>query len=174
MTTESKPFDPRAHMTKVQGRDYLEVKHRIAWLNDTEPAYEVETEIVAVQEDHAIVRARARIVRDGVVVKSATSHGSESRADFPDFLEKAETKAIGRALSVLGFGTPDDDGSAKGRPVDTPNRIATNGEAPARPAPTCPMGHTLKRKRGPSGEFVQCVGKAVDGSWHNWSPEVSA
>ena len=36
---------------------------------------------------------------------SASAYGSESRSDFPDYLEKASTKAVGRALAALGFGT---------------------------------------------------------------------
>jgi hypothetical protein len=54
----------------------------------------------------------------------ATGHGSETARDFKDYIEKAETKAIGRALAALGFGTqfaPDiDDGSSIGRVVDAP------------------------------------------------------
>ncbi|HKG29607.1 MAG TPA: hypothetical protein VKB01_10775, partial [Thermomicrobiales bacterium] len=34
----------------------------------------------------------------------ATGYGSETASDFPDFIEKAETKAIGRALNALGYG----------------------------------------------------------------------
>jgi hypothetical protein len=55
-------------------------------------------------------RAPRRGDRDRVGVSipdggSATGWGSESAGDFRDFLEKAETKAIGRALAALGYGT---------------------------------------------------------------------
>ncbi len=35
---------------------------------------------------------------------SATGWGSEYREQFPNFIEAAETKALGRALAALGFG----------------------------------------------------------------------
>ena len=47
---------------------------------------------------------RATITNENGVVIS-TGHGSESAKDFGDYLEKAETKAVGRALAMLGFGT---------------------------------------------------------------------
>ena len=57
---------------------------------------------------------------------TATAHGSEGCADFLEYLEKAETKAIGRALALLGYGTqfaPEFD--EEHRIVDSP--IARNG-----------------------------------------------
>lgn len=35
----------------------------------------------------------------------AEATGSESCVDFGDYIEKAETKAVGRALAMLGYGT---------------------------------------------------------------------
>ena len=35
----------------------------------------------------------------------SSGYGSESVKDFGDYLEKAETKAVGRALAMLGYGT---------------------------------------------------------------------
>jgi hypothetical protein len=60
---------------------------------------------------------------------SATGWGSEGTDDFGDYLEKAETKALGRALAALGFGTqfcPDFDfGADRQRVVDSPVDIRT-------------------------------------------------
>jgi hypothetical protein len=36
---------------------------------------------------------------------TATGTGTETRQRFEDFVEKAETRAIGRALAALGIGT---------------------------------------------------------------------
>jgi hypothetical protein len=59
---------------------------------------------------------------------SATGWGSEGYDDFRDYLEKAETKAVGRALAALGFGTqftPDFDfAEGQGKVVDAPVRLA--------------------------------------------------
>ena len=48
-------------------------------------------------------RSRA-VVTDGKGGR-ATATGSECAADFSEYIEKAETKAIGRALAMLGYGT---------------------------------------------------------------------
>jgi len=36
---------------------------------------------------------------------SATAYKSEKAASFPDYIEKCETGAIGRALAMVGYGT---------------------------------------------------------------------
>jgi hypothetical protein len=53
----------------------------------------------------------------------ATGYGSETKTDFGDYVEKAETKAVGRALAFLGYGTAqamdlDEGGSVADSPVD--------------------------------------------------------
>ena len=48
----------------------------------------------------------------------ATGYGSETASDFPDFIEKAETKAIGRALNALGYGAQFGDVSASDDPAE--------------------------------------------------------
>ncbi|WP_149399155.1 hypothetical protein [Dictyobacter arantiisoli] len=60
-------------------------------------------------------------VRDGVG-GMATGTKSESAASFPDFIEKAETGAIGRALAALGYGTQftGDEWEEAHRIVDSP------------------------------------------------------
>ncbi len=76
-------------------------------------------------DNTAVFRARVPIPGGG----SATGWGSETAGDFRDYLEKAETKAIGRALAALGFGTqfcPDFEfGAAVGRVVDSPVKVAS-------------------------------------------------
>src|SRR5581483_1538041 len=52
---------------------------------------------------------------------------SETATDFGDFIEKAETKAIGRALNALGYGAQftepgDDEPAGEGRPAATARR----------------------------------------------------
>ncbi len=67
------------------------------------------------------------IVTDGKGGR-ATGTKSEKAASFPDFIEKAETGAIGRALAALGYGTqfaPDLDEAH--RIVDSPVDRSQNG-----------------------------------------------
>src|SRR5918993_5305338 len=119
------PFEPARYLTRVNGSDYLEVKWRLVWLRDQHPDATVETELVSHNENTAIFRARVAIPGAG----SSTGWGSETAGDFRDYLEKAETKALGRALAALGFGTqfcPDFEfGAAVGRVVDAPVKVAS-------------------------------------------------
>lgn len=140
--SESRDFDPMRYLTKVNGRDYLTVQWRLVWLRAVHPLAQIETELVKVANGGAIFRAtitlppdHVRLVsqEDGTIEArawsaSATGYGSETAEDFPDYLEKAETKAIGRALAALGFGTQ--FAQEFGEPiVDAP------AARPARPAP---------------------------------------
>jgi len=95
-------FEPAKYLVNLNGRgEYLEVKWRLLWLRTEHPDAVIETELVRLEERDAVFKARVSIPDGG----SATGWGSESAGDFRDFLEKAETKAIGRALAALGYGT---------------------------------------------------------------------
>jgi hypothetical protein len=99
-------FDPTRHLRQLRGRggsaDYLDVKWRLVWLRSEHPDAQIATEHVTITSDMAIFKAQVGIPGGG----SATGYGSETSKDFTDFIEKAETKALGRALIALGYGTP--------------------------------------------------------------------
>jgi hypothetical protein len=82
------------------GADYLDVKWRLLWLRKEHPDAEIVTELVQHDPQMAIFKATVTVPTGG----KATGYGSETASDFPDFIEKAETKAIGRALNALGYG----------------------------------------------------------------------
>lgn len=128
---ERQGFDPSKFLTKVNGNDYLEVKWRLLWFRTDHPDGEIETELVEHRDGVAVFRARVRVPGGG----SATGWGSESAEDFADYLEKAETKALGRALAALGYGTqfcPDFEfGAAEQRVVDTPVDVSRLGRRAA-------------------------------------------
>ena len=98
-------FDPTRHLRQLRGRggnsDYLDVKWRLVWLRSEHPDAQIATEHVTITADLAIFKAQVAIPGGG----SATGYGSETARDFGDFIEKAETKALGRALIALGYGT---------------------------------------------------------------------
>lgn len=118
-------FDPGRYLTVVNGSDYLEVKWRLVWLRHVHPDAHIETELVTNEENRAVFKARVSIP-DGAV---ATGWGSEGAFNFPNYIEAAETKAIGRALAALGFGTqfcPDFDfGASENQVVDAPVKLNT-------------------------------------------------
>lgn len=94
-------FDPRRHLVRLRGGEYLEVKWRLVWFRNDHPEASIVTDLVHFSDEYAVVRATVR-TRDGA---EATGFGMERSSEFGDYLEKAETKAIGRALAALGYGT---------------------------------------------------------------------
>lgn len=136
---EEAAYDPSGDLTRIGRAEYLEVKNRIKWLRDTDPQARIECELLREDKDSALFKATVELTTGG----KASAHGSETKGDFRDFLEKAETKALGRALAMLGFGTQfvesELDGKKGSRPVDAPVRRARerqvqelNRERPAR------------------------------------------
>ena len=95
-------FNPNDHMMKLKGRDYLQVMWRLVWFRDEHPDWSIDTSIIEADPEHAVFRA---VICDENGVQKCAGHGSESKRDFGDYLEKAETKAVGRALAMLGYGT---------------------------------------------------------------------
>lgn len=89
-------------LINLKGKEYLEVKFRLVWFREEHPDWSIETEFVSVTENSAFAKATVRDEKGRVI---ATSHKMESLLGFPDFAEKAETGAIGRALAIIGYGT---------------------------------------------------------------------
>lgn len=148
MSTSEKTFDASRYLTKLKGRDYLEVKWRLLWLRTEHPGADIATELVHFTPELAIVKATVRIAEyEG----SASAHAMQAPTDFNEWLEKAETKAVGRALAMLGYGTQfateldwerDDNGQVAhiaDAPVERPAPAASPPQAGTpRPATTEP------------------------------------
>ena len=114
-------FDPTPYLRQLRGRggggEYLDVKWRLLWLRKEHPDAEIITDLVQHDGQMAIFKATVTLPTGG----RATGYGSETASDFPDFIEKAETKAIGRALNALGYGAQfgeRGDEPAPDRPLD--------------------------------------------------------
>ncbi len=137
-------FDPNEYLMKLQNKDYLEVKWRLVWFRDIHPNGTIETEPITIDldretEEEVLVwneekHRKEKIIKRAngfalfrAVVKNGeggigTGTKSEKAASFPDFIEKAESGAIGRALASLGFGTQftGDELNEHHRIVDSP------------------------------------------------------
>ena len=93
-------------LVNLKGKDYLMVAYRLQWLTEDTESYLIDTTTTTKDENGATVQAVISILdKDGKVVRRASARKTESKKDFGDFEEKAETGAIGRALAMLGFGT---------------------------------------------------------------------
>ncbi len=124
-------FNPNDHLMQIKNKngaaDYLPVQWRLVWFRTLCPEGTIETEMLHLDLDRETeeeayawnneTRRSEKIVKHAnglavfrAVVKDgkggvATGTKSEKAASFPDFIEKAETGAIGRALAALGYGT---------------------------------------------------------------------
>lgn len=86
----------------LKGQNYLKVANRVQWFREEHPKYAIITEIISHSDNYALFRAT---IRDEDSQVLATAHGREDAKHFPDYVEKAETKAVGRALALCGYGT---------------------------------------------------------------------
>lgn len=107
----------------LKGKPYLQVAHRLVWFREEWPTAEIKTEVLKLENNYAVVKAQ--VVLNNKVLGSG--HKKETEDNFPDFIEKAETGAIGRALAMAGFGTqfePDLDEGMRlaDAPVELPKR----------------------------------------------------
>jgi hypothetical protein len=89
-------------ISSIKGKDYLEVKYRLVWFREDHPDWSIETEFVSITLTSSMAKA---VIKDDKGRIIATSHKFEDKVGFPDFIEKSETGAIGRALALLGYGT---------------------------------------------------------------------
>ncbi len=124
-------FDPSPYLRQLRGRggstEYLDVRHRLLWLRTEHPDAVIVTELIRADDQGAVFKASVSIPGGG----SATGHGSETVTDFSDFIEKAETKALGRALNALGFGAQFAEGEGDD-PRPTPQHGAAGRAASSR------------------------------------------
>jgi hypothetical protein len=128
-------FRPQLHMMKVPGgRSYLPVAARVLWFREGDgerPAHSIDegwgvvTEMLEHKfDEYAMFKAQI-IDPQGRVVGEGTN--METKRGFPDYQQKAETGAIGRAFAACGYGTMSVD-MDEGEVVDSP--IAVSGEVP--------------------------------------------
>lgn len=124
----------------LKGKAYLPARRRIQWMRglpEPHPDWTIDTEITEhvlgklvkpgpvgvgkIDGGYAVVRANV-YDSDGRLI--ATGLKSEYSENFADYLEKAETGAIARALAVAGYGTESaldlDEGVDAGRIADAP------------------------------------------------------
>ena len=79
--------------------DYLPVAARIAWFRKEHAYWGIVTEIEHLAEKAVVMKAT---IKDNFGNVIATARKKETEAGFPDYIEKAETGAVGRALAMCG------------------------------------------------------------------------
>ena len=82
--------------------DYLPVAARIAWFRKDHPDWSIITKTVQLANKAVVMKAIIKNAEGRII---ATARKKETEVGFPDYIEKAETGAIGRALALCGYGT---------------------------------------------------------------------
>jgi hypothetical protein len=171
-------FNPNEHLMQIKNKggasDYLPVQWRLVWFRSLCPGGTIETEIVMLDLDReteeeayawnndtrrsekiikrapgiAIFRATVKDGKGGIAIGTK----SEKAASFPDFIEKAETGAIGRALAGLGYGTQfapelDEQHRIVDAPVEQRQQPAQPQRSQQRPQPTEAEQEAYKKRR---------------------------
>lgn len=115
MSGKTTRFNPSEHLRQIERRqrqpdgsfkkvsnDYLDVKWRLVWFREEHPDGSIHTDLLSQPGvSPAVVKATVTL-ENGV---TATGFGQCGTEDWGDWLEKAETRSIGRALALLGYGT---------------------------------------------------------------------
>jgi hypothetical protein len=89
-------------IANLKGKDYLEIKYRILWFHEEHPDWTIETSAIQITDSSATMKA---CIKDDTGRIRGTGHGTETVEGFHNFVEKAETAAMGRALATIGYGT---------------------------------------------------------------------
>lgn len=159
-------FNPAEHIMPIKNKqgktDYLPVQWRLVWANeqcleldirtksveiDLEREMEVETyawnndtrrseKIVKRAKGFAKVEVEVTAVLKDGRKRHAEGVKTESAVNFADFVEKAQTGALGRALAMIGFGTQfvGDEFDERERIVDAPVDPQTQRKLAATPS----------------------------------------
>src|SRR5215216_4744300 len=82
--------------------DYLPVAARIAWFRREHPLWSIITKVEKWGDKAIVMKAT---IKDMLGTVIATARKKETEVEFPNYIEKAETGAIGRALAMCGYRT---------------------------------------------------------------------
>lgn len=92
-------------LLNLKGKPYLQVAHRLQWFEEENPHYDISSTFLKLDDNQAVVTTTVVIHEGEKVIRRAKATKSETSKGFPDFIEKAETGALGRCLAMLGYGT---------------------------------------------------------------------
>src|SRR5258708_24270366 len=148
--------------TKVQ---YLPVAWRLYWFRIDNPKGKIDSHALTLDLERGAAIFETYVEReDG---GSARMHGSETAGDWKDYIEKAQTKSLGRALAAVGYGSQftDDEFTEGERIVDSPvaksvnNGHAVDADPAAQPlmngdgTPATPRPYTLAEVKALFGKL---------------------
>lgn len=129
------PKGTELKLVSLKGKDYLLAADRILWFREENPKGILKSTMIEHQgegeNEYCIFQAEIYVDTERGPMMIATAHKRESRKDFSDFVEKAQTSAYARALALAGYGTQftGDELDEKDRLADAPVEVVVNGAA---------------------------------------------
>lgn len=140
----------------LKGKKYLPARRRVQWFRGDHPDWTINTSVVDMDfaAGYAVIRAE---VSDETGRLIASGMKTETKSGFGDFVEKAETGAIARAVAIAGYGTEDaldlDEGE---RIADSPVAARSQPERAAGGAPaSSPNRPSAQASRSPEEERLR-------------------
>ena len=97
---------------KIKGKEYTEVSERVKQFRDGFKDYRLVTSIAHMEQDRVIFKAEVyndkdRLVSTGYAEElkgNAVDDNGKANINYDNYVEIAETSAVGRALGFLGIG----------------------------------------------------------------------
>lgn len=106
VNTFTTPKGTKIALLKLKGNDYMKAAHRILWFQEETPFYKTEIEFPVLSDVVALAKVRISVMDvAGNVLRRVEDVKMEHKDHFADFVEKAVTGALARAVTQLGFGT---------------------------------------------------------------------
>lgn len=134
------PKGTTLNLIDLKGKPYLLAADRLLWFREENPRGVVKTSILHNQEETVVARAEIYIEAErGQTQLVSSAHKVESKSSFSDYMEKAETSAIARALAMAGYGT-----QFTGGELDEGDRLA---DAPVIPGKKKTAGSSKTRSK---------------------------
>jgi hypothetical protein len=118
-------FDPKPLVERLRAgglETAQEVDLLLLWMRKEHPTAKILTDLAQFDPEIAVIRAVISLPSGA----EATGYGSALSAEGKEMVERAETKAIGRALNALGYSVESFDG----RPAQSERRSETPAPAP--------------------------------------------
>jgi hypothetical protein len=154
----------------LRGKPYLQVAHRLVWFREEHPTWGVEARLVEFDKTHAVAEATITDETGRVI---ARDYKREEPAHFPDYMEKAITGSIGRALALCGYGTQFDPDLDEGhRIVDSPippaSRPVVRQQEPALDQAALPGDYVCTVGKRYAGKTLSIIGLADAEQFAQW------
>jgi len=144
----------RSQIIRVRGgAEYLPVQARVHWFRTLNPLGRVETEMLFFEPNAQIAVFRASVYNnDNQLLATATK--METAKGFADYLEKAETGAVGRALALAGYGTQfaPELLETDGGPPTEPSQMVDSGRRPVQTQQTQQMQRAKMPTQRPAAQ----------------------